>query len=57
MIGQLIKAWREKEGHGIRGAAKLIGIPHSTLQGIERGGPLDGRTLIKLIFWLFPERK
>ena len=34
----------------------FIGNPHSTLQGIERGGPLNQTTLIKLI-WLFPEKK
>lgn len=52
-IGQILRVWREAQGLGLRAVANQIGINHGTLGRIERGEEVDGRTLIKLIIWLF----
>lgn len=51
-LGTIIKGWRDSQRLGIRAIAKEIGISHGTLSRIERGEACDGRTIIKVIFWL-----
>jgi transcriptional regulator with XRE-family HTH domain len=52
MIGVLLRAWRESERRGVREAAKMIGVSHSTLSRIERGEAYDNTTMLKLLLWL-----
>lgn len=54
-LGIVLKSWRESRKMGIREAAKLLGISHGTLSRIERGKNVDGRTLTKILTWLFPK--
>ncbi len=51
-IGEVLKEWRYGERMGIREAAGVIGISHSTLSRIENGKPMDGDTLAKILTWL-----
>ena len=58
MIGELIKAWRDKYRLGVRSAAKSIGVSAATISRIERGKQIDAETMLKLVNWLFMvERK
>lgn len=52
-LGNIIKGWRDSQRLGIRAVAKDIGVSHGTLSRIERGENVDGRTLIKVLIWLF----
>lgn len=51
-LGEIIRRWRKMSDIGIREAAKEIGISHGTLSRIERGLPMDGVTLARIIRWL-----
>lgn len=53
MIGDLLRAWRQKCDLSVRDAAPLIGISIATLSRIERGGQMDAETQLKLIVFLF----
>lgn len=52
-IGQLILAWRKENNISVRKAEKIIGLSYSTLNRIENGGAVDGKTMLVLIKWLF----
>jgi transcriptional regulator with XRE-family HTH domain len=52
-LGKIIKGWRDSQKLGIRAVAQDIGISHGTLSRIERDEEVDGKTLIKLLTWLF----
>lgn len=52
-IGIVLKSWRESQKMGIRKAAKILQVSHGTLSRIERGKNVDGRTLTKILSWLF----
>lgn len=52
-IGILLQLYRQARGIGLRPLAFEIGISHGTLRNIESGGPIDARTMLKLIIWLF----
>lgn len=54
-LGDVIRKWRKMSDIGVREAAKEIGVSHGTLSRIERGEPMEGRTLAKLLEWLFKE--
>lgn len=56
-ISQVVRFWREGKNIGVREAARIIGISHSTLSRIERGLKYDAETLIKVQRWLFWEEK
>ena len=51
-LGKVIKGWRERQKLGIRAVALDIGISHGTLSRVERDEHVDGKTLVKLLFWL-----
>lgn len=51
-LGDVIRKWRKMSDIGIRDAAKEIGISHGTLSRIERGEPMQGDTLAKILMWL-----
>ena len=51
-LGNVLRKWRRAEDIGVREAAKQIGISHGTLSRIERGEPMEGLTLIKILIWL-----
>jgi transcriptional regulator with XRE-family HTH domain len=51
-IGELIKTWRDAERVTLRELAPEIGIPVPTLNRVEKGEPMDGRTLAKVITWM-----
>ena len=38
-LGEVMRAWREAKGLGMREASKLIGVPLATLGRLERGKP------------------
>lgn len=52
-LGEVIRKWRKMSDIGIREAAKEIGVSHGTLSRIERGEVMDGKTLVKILVWLF----
>lgn len=51
-VGGIIRRWRVNTDLNIRDVAAEIGIMPSTLSRIERGLPMDGKTLAKLMTWL-----
>lgn len=53
IIGELLRKWRVMTEKSLRDVAKEIGIAHGTLSRTERGYPLDGTTMLKIINWLF----
>lgn len=57
MIGKLIRAYRETQCLSTREFSKLIGISYATLNRIERGHPMDGKTMVVIFRWLFEENK
>lgn len=56
-LGEVIRRWRKMSDIGIREAAQEIGVSHGTLSRIERGEPMDGMTLVKILLWLFSKGK
>lgn len=52
-IGTVIQAWRIQKRIGVRDAAKLIGTSPATLSRIENGKNADGKSITKLMLWLF----
>lgn len=53
LIGEMIQTHRNEERFGTREYAKMIGISSSTLNRVERGYKVDGKTMLKLIQWVF----
>jgi transcriptional regulator with XRE-family HTH domain len=51
-LGQVIRAWREAQGLGMREASKLIGVPLATLGRLERGKPTESATLARVLNFL-----
>ena len=51
-LGRRILEKREEESLGLRGAAKEIGITHSTLSRVEKGFLPDLETYKKIFRWL-----
>jgi len=51
-LGEVINCWRAVRHIGIHEAAKVIGVSHATLSRVERGEPADGKTVVKILFWL-----
>jgi transcriptional regulator with XRE-family HTH domain len=49
----VLRQWRKMTDRGVREVAAEIGISHGTLSRIERGEPMDGVTLAKILQWLF----
>ncbi len=54
MLGQVLKAYRQKNDIGTRELAATLGVSAATLNRIEHGFPMDAKTMIKFINWLFP---
>ena len=58
LLGQLISVWMNENERSIRDVAAEIGIDHTILHRIIKGRDHGGgRTVIKLMNWLFSERK
>lgn len=55
-LSHVLRGWREAEDIEVREAARMIGIPFTTLSRIERGFPMDGATLAKIVRWLLEAR-
>lgn len=51
-LGEVIRKWRKMSDVGIRDISSEIGISHGTLSRIERGEPMEGETLAKVLHWL-----
>ncbi len=56
-IGAIIRGWRERQGIGLRAVADEIGTSPATLSRLELGDSVDGTTMVKLMFWLFGDKK
>lgn len=56
-LGTVIRKWRINSELPLRDASALIGISAATLMRIESGRVVDGRTMTKLMIWLFSEEK
>ena len=56
-LGEVIRRWRKMSEIGIREAAAEIGVSHGTLSRVERGEPMQGETLAKILAWLFASEK
>lgn len=55
MIGELLKAYREKNGLSQHALAVAIGISPVTLWRLEHGHECYSTTMTKLIKWMFEE--
>jgi transcriptional regulator with XRE-family HTH domain len=53
MIGKVMANWRYIEKLNVRDAGAVIGISTSTFSRLERGFPIDGETMYRLMAWLF----
>ena len=56
-LGALIRKWRTMSELTVRVAAPMIGISAATLSRIERGEPMDGATLAKVLRWMLEEEE
>ena len=56
-FGRRLHEKREKEGLGLRAAAKLMGITHATLSRVEKGFHADMATYRKMSRWLNPNEE
>lgn len=54
-LGQVLRLWRKMSDAEIREIAAEIGISHGTLSRVERGEPMQGETLAKILAWLLAE--
>lgn len=54
-IGSIIRKWRIVSERSLRSLAEEVGISHSTLARLEKGENIDGRSLVKVLTWLFAE--
>ena len=54
-LGVVLEKWRWAQKITFRDAAKSIGISYPTLNRIERGEAMDGKTLARILQWLFSE--
>ena len=54
-IGNVLRNWRLLEKMTLQQAADRIGLPLSTLNGIERGSKVEVRTMFTLLRFLFDE--
>lgn len=52
-IGNLLMIYRATHGQGVRELAKEIKISPATISRLERGKDIEGKTMIKIITWLF----
>jgi transcriptional regulator with XRE-family HTH domain len=51
-IAYLLTAWRHHEHLSVREAAERVGIPPSTLLGIEKGGAMSSESLVVIRRWM-----
>lgn len=51
-LGQVIADYRWANRIGVRELGQKIGIPHATLNRVERGEACDSDTLTKILGWL-----
>lgn len=51
-VAYLLETWRHHQHMSIREAAERIGIPPSTLAGIEKGREMSGETLGVIWRWM-----
>lgn len=52
-IGTVLNLWRAGGDLTLKKAAEELGIPFQTLWRIENGSPIDGKTMNKLLRYLF----
>lgn len=52
-LAHLLNAYMEQNRWSFRKLAPAIGISSATLNRISRGEPMDGKTMLKLIKWIF----
>ena len=57
-FGEMLRIWREwqRPKLGVREAAKILGVSPATFCRIEAGKSVDGRTMLKLIRFVFGEQ-
>ena len=54
-LGQVVRLWRRTSDLSLMEAAAQIGLTLPTLSRIERGEPMDGKTLGIVLRWLLEE--
>ena len=54
-LGDVLAKWRWAAHITVRDAAKMIGISAPTFSRIERGEPMDGATMAKILKWLLQD--
>ena len=55
-IGEVMRKWRVVNERNLRDVAREIGIGAATLLRIEQGKMVDGKTILKVISWLFDSK-
>lgn len=56
-LGDVLAKWRHMHMTNIRSASAEMGISAATLSRVERGEPMDGSTLAKILAWLMGEER
>lgn len=53
VLGEVLKAWRERAGWNVREGADIIGVSHPTLCRLENGETTpDAKTFLAILNWL-----
>lgn len=52
-IGKLLVMYRAMQSLGTRGLAEEIGVSAATINRLEKGKEIEGKTMIKIVTWLF----
>lgn len=52
-LGDVIRRWRLMAERDLRSVSTEMGISAATLMRVEQGHVPDGRTLVKILAWLF----
>lgn len=56
-LGNVIRKWRIVEEESLRDIAKQMGMPHATLDRVEKGEACNSDTLAKILLWLIGKAK
>lgn len=51
-LGEVLRCWRKQHNLSIRDLATELGVSKGTLSRIERGMPMTGAVLARVLHWL-----
>jgi len=56
-LAEVLSCWRRSNDLGVREAAKMVGVTHSTFSRIENGKPMSGETMAIVLRWLLEDKR